>query len=155
MISNPEEFCDRVRVAAVKVDAIRAGIRDLLDDAFDIGQFLDEAVPKGSHQKRWIIGRELVEQAAFIKACGSVYRRTHSGRGKIESWKLSLLGIINTVHHAKKPKSKKPGKRAPELFLYHLSRTRENLEKMKASVAMTPEIKEEIRRQVESMKESV
>lgn len=97
----------------------------------------------------------LEEHSKLIKSCGSLKRRTKEGRGKIETWKLSLMSIITTVHHARKPKAKKPTSRPPELFLYHLGRTRENLTKMLESHNLDEETREEIRRQIDSMKTGV
>ena len=155
-LNTEAEFKTELRRLAQKVKTVKTGLRDLLTLAVRVGEYVDRESPKGSHLNRWIIRLGLEKHSRLIKAAGSIHRRSHSASYRVESWKLRLLQIIDTVHHAKKPKRSNLSNNPAMQLIYHVNKLRGAAGKLREQMGdLPPEAQESLREQIQEAKKSL
>ena len=88
----------------------------------------------------------------MIKKCGMIFRRTKSKDIlRIETWKLNLLNIIQAIHHARKPKARKPVPTAAQKIIHHAGQVKVYLEKLENQEDLSDDEKHMVREHIKTI----
>ena len=133
-----------------KVARVRKLLVELVQECIEFNVVFESVLQCNTSRVGWWIKKHAPAiDHAIVKKLSSLAGRTHNPE-LIQSWQLRLLGLVNPVHHADKPKVKRRQQRRhkEKSWVYHLSKGQEALSKQIDRMGGMGKLTEEQREQM-------